>query len=66
MYPEDPVTFGETFSFSPLSSCKNKFNKNLALECLKDNPNNWWCIYDACISLSKPTFHYVKITLPPI
>jgi hypothetical protein len=59
-------TFGETFSFSPLSHCKNEYNKNLAIKCLKDSPSNWWCIYDACISPSKPRFHYVKITLPPL
>ena len=59
-------TFGETFSFPILSHCNNEHNKNLAIQCLQDSPSNWWCIYDACISPSKPKFHYVKITLPPI
>ena len=59
-------TFGETFSFSPLSHCDNEYNKNVAIQCLQDNPSNWWCIYDACISPSRPKFHYVKITLSPL
>lgn len=59
-------TFGETFSFSPLSYCDNDNNKNLATQCLKYRPSNWWCIYDACISPSCSKFHYVKITLPQL
>ena len=59
-------TFGETFSFSPLSHCDNEYNKNLAIQCLQNRPSSWWCIYDACISPSIPKFHYVKITLPQL
>ena len=59
-------TFGETFSFSPLSHCDNEYNKNLAIQCLQNKPSSWWCIYDACISPSIPKFHYVKITLPQL
>ena len=60
------LRFGEIFSFSPHSHCNNEYNKNIAIQCLQNRPSNWWCIYDACISPSKPTFHYVKITLPPL
>ena len=59
-------SFGKTFTFSPLSHCDNEYNKNLAIQCLQNRPSSWWCIYDACISPSKPKFHYVKITLPPL
>lgn len=62
---ENP-TFGEIYAFSPLSHCDNEYNKNLAIQCLEDNPINWGCIYDACISPSKPKFHYVKIILPSL
>ena len=55
------LTFGKTFSFSPLSHCANEYDKNIAIQCLQNRPSNWWCIYDACISPSKPKFHYIKI-----
>jgi hypothetical protein len=59
--------FGEIFTFSPLNDlCNDEYNKNLAKKCLKNSPTNWWCIYDAYISPSRPKFHYVKITLPPL
>lgn len=59
-------TFGETFSFSPHSHCDDEYNKNLAIQCLQNRPSSWWCIYDACISPSRPKIHYVKTTLPPL
>lgn len=58
-------TFGETYSFSPLNDlCDDEYNKNFAEKCLKNSPTNWWCIMK--LSPSRPKFHYVKITLPPL
>lgn len=59
-------TFGQTFTFSPLSYCDDEYNIKIAKECFKDNPRKWWCIYDACISPSRPKPYYINITLPPI
>ena len=57
--------FGKTFTFSPLNDlCNSKFEKDNAKICLKYYPNNWNCIYDNCISLSRTIPHYIKIVLP--
>ena len=59
--------FGKTFTFSPLNdNCKTDFEKETAKLCLKYHPNDWWCIYESCISLSRTIPHYIKIVLPPI
>ena len=39
---EKNPTFGEIFSFSPLSHCDNEYNKNLAIQCLQNKPSSWW------------------------
>lgn len=59
--------FGETFIFSPLNNlCDIKYNKVLTKQCVKYGYDMWRCLYEYCISPSKPKFHYVKITLPEI
>ena len=61
------LNFGQAFTFSPLDDfCKTDFEKDNAKVCLKYHPNNWNCIYDNCISLSRTIPHYIKIVLPPI
>ena len=45
--------------------CKNSFEKNNAKNCLIKYPDNWWCIYENCISPSKNTEHIIKIRMPP-
>ena len=63
----DSPGFGKTFTFSPLNdNCKTDFEKETAKLCLKYHPNDWWCIYESCISLSRTIPHYIKIVLPPI
>lgn len=59
-------TFGKIFLFSTLSYCDNIYNKNLAIQCLQNKLLSWWCVYDICISNSKPKFHYIKISLPAV
>ena len=59
--------FGQTFTFSPLDDiCDTNFEKDNAKLCLKHHPNNWDCIYENCISLSRDVPHYISIVLPPI
>ena len=59
--------FGKTFTFSPLNDfCNTNFEKDNAKLCFKYHPNNWNCIYDNCISLSRTIPHYINIVLPPI
>ena len=59
--------FGTTFTFSPLNDlCHSYFEKENAKKCLIYHPNNWECIIANCISLSRPTPHYIKLVLPPI
>ena len=59
--------FGQTFTFSPLDDlCDTNWEKNNAKLCFKYHPNNWNCIYDNCISLSRTIPHYTNIVLPPI
>ena len=59
--------FGQTFTFSPLDDvCDTYFEKDNAKLCLKHHPNNWDCIYENCISLSRAVPHYISIVLPPI
>ena len=59
--------FGQTFTFSPLNDvCNTDFEKDNAKLCLKHHPNNWDCIYENCISLSRAVPHYISIILPPI
>ena len=59
--------FGQTFTFSPLDDfCNSEFEKDNAKVCFKYHPNNWNCIYDNCISLSRTVPHYIKIVIPPI
>ena len=54
--------FGKTFTFSPLNdNCKTDFEKETAKLCLKYHPNDWWCIYESCISLSRTIPHYIMI-----
>ena len=61
------LDFGQTFTFSPLNDfCNSEFEKDNAKVCLKYHPNNWNCIIDNCISLSRTIPHYIKIVLPPI
>jgi len=46
------------FGFSPLNDfCHNSFEKNITINCLKKYPNQWWCIYENCISLSRYKFN---------
>ena len=59
--------FGQTFTFSPLDDfCDTNFEKDNAKFCLKYHHNNWDCIYENCISLSRAVPHYISIVLPPI
>ena len=59
--------FGQTFTFSPSNDfCNTDFEKDNAKLCLKHHPNNWDCIYENCISLSRAVPHYISIILPPI
>ena len=59
--------FGQTFTFSPLNDfCNTDFEKDNAKLCLKYHHNNWDCIYENCISLSRAVPHYISIILPPI
>ena len=59
--------FGQTFTFSPLNDfCNTDFEKDNAKLCLKYHHNNWDCIYENCISLSRAVPHYISIVLPPI
>ena len=59
--------FGQTFTFSPLDDfCDINFEKDNAKFCLKYHHNNWDCIYENCISLSRAVPHYISIVLPPI
>lgn len=59
--------FGPTFTFSPLNDfCNTDFEKDNAKLCLKYHHNNWDCIYENCISLSRAVPHYISIVLPPI
>jgi hypothetical protein len=61
------LNFGQTFTFSPLDDfCNSEFEKYNAKFCLKYHPNNWNCIINNCISLSRTIPHYIKIVLPPI
>ena len=61
------LDFGQTFTFSPLNDfCNTDFEKDNAKLCLKHHPNNWDCIYENCISLSRAVPHYISIVLPPI
>ena len=61
------LNFGQTFTFSPLDDlCNSEFEKDNAKVCLKYHPNNWNCIYNNCISLSRAVPHYISIVLPPI
>jgi len=61
------LDFGQTFTFSPLNDfCNSEFEKDNAKFCLKYHPNNWNCIIDNCISLSRTIPHYINIVLPPI
>ena len=61
------LNFGQAFTFSPLNDfCNSEFEKDNAKVCLKYHPNNWNCIIDNCISLSRTIPHYIKIVLPPI
>jgi len=46
------------FRFSPLNDlCHNSFEKNITINCLKKYPNQWWCIYENCISPSRYKFN---------
>jgi len=59
--------FGQTFTFSPSNDfCNTDFEKDNAKLCLKHHPNNWNCIYENCIILSRAVPHYISIVLPPI
>ena len=59
--------FSQTFTFSPSNDfCNTDFEKDNAKLCLKHHPNNWDCIYENCISLSRAVPHYISIVLPPI
>ena len=50
--------FGNNFVFSQLNDlCHNSFEKNITINCLKKYPNQWWCIYENCISLSRYKFN---------
>ena len=50
--------FGNNFRFSPLNDfCHNSFEKNITINCLKKYPNQWWCIYENCISPSRYKFN---------
>jgi hypothetical protein len=61
------LDFGQTFTFSSLNDlCNSEFEKDNAKFCLKYHPNNWNCIYNNCISLSRTIPHYINIVLPPI
>lgn len=56
------VDFGKVFTFSPLDDfCKNDFEKSNAKKCLLSHPDNWNCIYDYCISPSKPHLTYFLV-----
>jgi hypothetical protein len=59
--------FGKTFTLSPLNDlCHNNFEKENAKGCLTNNLDDWNCIYNYCISSSRPQLYYITITLPPI
>jgi len=61
------LDFGQTFTFSPLNDyCNTGFEKDNAKLCLGHHPDNWDCIYENCISLSRTVPHYISIVLPPI
>ena len=61
------LVFGQTFTFSPSDDlCNTDFEKDNAKLYIKHHPNNWDCIYENCISLSRAVPHYISIVLPPI
>lgn len=63
----DNDIFGKSFKYSPINNnCKSIFEKNMAIKCLKLYPDNFECIYNYCISPSKPQPYYINITLPKI
>jgi hypothetical protein len=54
--------FGINIHYSPLNDfCHNNFEKNSAINCLKKYPNQWWCIYENCISSSINQIKYYPI-----
>lgn len=54
--------FGNNFRFSPVNDlCHNNFENNNTINCLKKYPNEWWCIYENCISLSRNKIKYYPI-----
>jgi len=54
--------FGNNFRFSPVNDlCHNNFEKNNTINCLKKYPNEWWCIYENCISFSRNQIKYYPI-----
>jgi len=59
--------FGKIFSFSPLNDyCNSDFEKENAKLCIKHYPNDWNCVYENCISLSRTTPYHINIILMPI
>ena len=59
------IDFGKKITFSLLNDlCYNDFEKNNVINCLKKYPNEWWCIYDNCISPSKNSIIYIQFELP--
>lgn len=59
--------FGQTFSFSPINDlCSDDFSKKNAINCLEKYPDEWWCIYDNCISYSRPIESFIILQLPKI
>ena len=58
------TNFNKTFQWSPLNDlCYTNYERDNANFCLKYNPNNWDCIYESCISISRPQIHYIKYNI---
>ena len=58
-------SFGKTIKFSPLNDiCDSDYEKNNAKSCLKKYPDDWDCLYEYCISLSRPIGSFITFQLP--
>jgi hypothetical protein len=70
MYPIKPKKFSNSYFFlnfieswgwGTWNRAWNNFEKNSAINCLKKYPNQWWCIYENCISSSINQIKYYPI-----
>jgi hypothetical protein len=58
--------FGKKVTVYPLDLCTNEFEKSNVIKCMGIYPEhiyNWNCIYNYCVSFSRPQAHYFYIEL---